>query len=603
MLEKTSQAYAHHKAALILGPLNKMIEAVFDLFIPLVMKAVLDLSFGTSRDVITDSVGSIIRAFGTWVPDNPTLNYSLIGGVMIIILSVVGFGATMLTQYIAARTAVAVGTEVRDSLYEKILKMAAKDRAHFGNSKLLTILNSDSYQVQQGVLIFIRLIVRAPFVILGALVISFVLDWQIGLIFTAMIPLILVVIFAVMGKASKEYLKIQTKLDRLSDEASDTLEGVKVIKAFHREEFENARFADATSSYEKASIRVQKLNALINPLTFGIIALATLATVLVGGFDLSNGTEFMGAPLLPSTIITEISYLTQIFTTLVQLTNVVMILTKANVSRRRVDEVLTYPLTLTDGKANEKKTDTDVLFDFEHVYLGYKEEGNEALKDISFTLKKGGTLGVIGGTGSGKSTLIYLMERFYEASKGEILFSGKPIEETSLEELRNAIGYVPQKAVLFKGTIRSNFLMADPSATDERMVQALKDSCAYEFVSKYPDFLDHEVEEGGKNFSGGQRQRLTIARALIKDHPVLILDDSTSALDLLTDKTVRTNLAEHYPSVAKVIVSQRVSTVADADEILVLDGGKLIGKGMHEELLKTCPVYKETYLSQVRKED
>ena len=603
MISKVSDAYKKHIPAFIFGPMLKRVEAVFDLRIPLIRKAVIDLSFGTSRDVVTKGIGSFIKRFGTWIPSNPELNYAIIGGTLILIRGVLGFLVTRVTQYIAAKTARAVGSDVRDSLYQKILSLSKKEREQVSASRLLTVLNADSYQVQQGVLIFIRLIVRAPFIILGALVISLILNWEIGLIFVAIVPLILFVIFFLRNRSSKEYLSIQSKLDTLSINASDTIEGEKVIRAFRKEDYENEHFEANTLSYEKNSIKVSFLNGLINPLTFAIIALATSFVILFGAKPiLSSGSEETTARA--STIITEVSYLSQIFVTLVQLTNVVRVLTKASVSSKRCNEVLSIQPKIVEKKdAVVKKAEKgEEILSFNHVSLGYKEEGNLALSDISFELKKGESLGIIGGTGSGKSTILHLRERFLDSTSGEVDYKGVNIKDYSLSHLHEELGLVPQKAVLFKGTIRSNRLRANPKASDEDITSALKESMAYEFVSKYQDYLDHEVEEGGKNFSGGQRQRLCIARGIVKHPEVLILDDATSALDLLTDKKVRQNLSSHERR-TKVIVSQRVSTVRDCSLILVLEGGKLIGKGTHEELLKNCPVYLETYLSQTKKEE
>ncbi len=603
MISKVSDAYKKHIPAFIFGPMLKRVEAVFDLRIPLIRKAVIDLSFGTSRDVVTKGIGSFIKRFGTWIPFNPELNYAIIGGTLILIRGVLGFLVTRVTQYIAAKTARAVGSDVRDSLYQKILSLSKKEREQVSASRLLTVLNADSYQVQQGVLIFIRLIVRAPFIILGALVISLILNWEIGLIFVAIVPLILFVIFFLRNRSSKEYLSIQSKLDTLSTNASDTIEGEKVIRAFRKEDYENKHFEANTLSYEKNSIKVSFLNGLINPLTFAIIALATSFVILFGAKPiLSSGSEETTARA--STIITEVSYLSQIFVTLVQLTNVVRVLTKASVSSKRCNEVLSIQPKIVEKKdAVVKKAEKgQEILAFNHVSLGYKEEGNLALSDISFELKKGESLGIIGGTGSGKSTILHLRERFLDSTSGEIDYKGVNIKDYSLSHLHEELGLVPQKAVLFKGTIRSNRLRANPKASDEDITSALKESMAYEFVSKYQDYLDHEVEEGGKNFSGGQRQRLCIARGIVKHPEVLILDDATSALDLLTDKKVRQNLSS-YERRTKIIVSQRVSTVRDCSLILVLEGGKLIGKGTHEELMKNCPVYLETYLSQTKKEE
>lgn len=602
MIEKVSDAYRRYWPQFVFGPILKMVEAIFDLLIPLVMKAVIDLSKGECRDSVTKAIADFIRSFGTWI-DNPFLNYAIIGGVLILIMGIVGFLVTMITQYVAAKTAVNVGTLVRDSLYRKILSFSKKEREQIGINKLLTILNADSYQVQQGVLIFIRLIVRAPFIILGALIISLILNFEIGLVFVCIIPLILLVVFVIMSKASKEYLSIQNKLDTLSNRTSDTLDGAKVIRAFSREEYENSSFEVQTKDYEENAVKVGRLNALINPLTFAIIAIATSCVILFGGLPIFSSGE-KESVALASTVITEVAYLAQIFTTLVQLTNVVMVLTKAKVSRKRVDEVLAIEPKIKDRDSAREKTISqgEEILAFDKVSLGYKEGGNLALTDISFSLKKGESLGIIGGTGSGKSTLVNLMERFLDVTDGKVGYKGEDIRDYRLSSLRREIGLVPQKSVLFKGTLRSNLMMANPKADDQDMEKALKDAMAYEFVSKYPDYLDHEVEEGGKNFSGGQRQRLCIARALVRKPEIIILDDSTSALDLLTDKKVRDNIHNHYQGITKVIVSQRVSTVKDCDLILVLEGGKIIGKGKHGELMESCPAYRETFESQTRKE-
>ena len=423
------------------------------------------------------------------------------------------------------------------------------------------------------------------------------------MIFVAIVPLILFVIFFLRSRSSKEYLSIQSKLDTLSTNASETIEGEKVIRAFRKEDYENKHFEANAKDYEKNSIKVSFLNGLINPLTFAIIALATSFVILFGAQPIfASRSEQKTA--LASTIITEVSYLSQIFVTLVQLTNVVRILTKAQVSRKRCDEVLSIKPRIYEKKnavVKDVKKGEEIL-SFKDVCLGYKEGGNLALSNIDFTLGKGQSLGIIGGTGSGKSTILNLRERFLDVTSGEVRYKSENIKDYSLSHLHEELGLVPQKAVLFKGTIRSNRLRSNPLATDEEITNALKEAKAYEFVSKYPDYLDHEVEEGGKNFSGGQRQRLCIARGIVKHPEVLILDDATSALDLLTDKQVRRNLSK-YENRTKVLVSQRVSTVMDCNLILVLEGGKLIGKGTHEELLKNCPIYLETYLSQTKKEE
>ena len=606
MIQKTSQSYKHHLVAFIIAPLLKIFEAIFDLLIPLFMKAVIDLAIYSKPENITNPLSQalayFIRLFGTWIPDNLPLSDALVGGTIILVMGIVGFGLTMITQYVAAKTAMDVGTEIRDSLFRKIMSFSRREKNKCGNNKLLTVLNSDSYLVQQGVLIFIRLIVRAPFIILGALVISFILDYRVGFVFLAIIPLIVLIIFIVMRKSSKEYLSIQEKLDVLSSHTTDTIEGTKLIRGFDKVDEEIKYFEKKVNAYKNRAVYVSKINSLINPLTFAVISIASILVVVFVGLNIINITNNSEAVLLATTIITEIAYLTQIFVTLMQLSNVILILTKARASRKRVDEILSIEPSIINNNSSSSET-TSVIVEFKNVSLSYVEGGNNALTGISFSLPKGGSLGIIGGTGSGKSSIASLVDRFIDASSGEVIYKGSNIKDYSLSLLRNEIGYVPQKAVLFKGSIRSNLLMGNLNASDEMMKQALKDACAYDFVSKYEDGLDHAVEEKGLNYSGGQRQRLSIARALLKNPELLILDDSTSALDLLTDKAVRENIKNNYQNITKIIISQRVSTIKDLDEIIVLSYGKVVGKGKHSYLLKHCKEYKEIYDSQVTKGD
>lgn len=603
---KVSTALKRYLWAYIVGPCFKIIEAVFDLLIPLFMKAVLDLSFSSSPetiDPISRGLGDFIKLFGVWIPGQEELSHALVGGLIILLMGIVGLGTTMVCQYIAAWAATHSGTDLRNALYKKILSLDKKTIETFGLGKAQTILNSDSFQVQQGVLFFIRLGVRAPFIILGSLVFSFILDWHIGLVFLGIVPIILLIVFKVMRKASKQYLVIQSKLDHLSTLASDNLDGARVVRAFSTMDFEKDKFGDSTKDYQTEAIHVSKINALINPLTFAIVSLATILVVLIGGFDMSNRVTFFSSTLAPSTIITLVSYLSQIFQTLVLLTNLVNIFTKSIVSWKRCDSLLSLSPAIVEKKDALVKTilPGETLFRFQEVSLSYEEGGNPALSDISFTLEKGQTLGIIGGTGSGKTTLVRLFERLLDATKGTILYKGVDIKDYSIDNLHREIAYVPQKSVLFKGTIESNMRMANRNGTEKDMVEALENACAMEFVSKYEDGLGHEVEEGGKNFSGGQRQRLCIARGLIAKPEVLILDDSTSALDLLTDRKVRQNIHSFLPGCTKILISQRVSTIKDSDLILVLEGGRIIGKGTHDDLLKSCPVYLETYTTQMQK--
>lgn len=606
-IQKVNESYRKHIWALLLGPFLKVIEAVFDLLIPLFMKAIIDLASYSTPNAIPNPLSRLLASFIRIFPSingHPHLSDALIGGAIILLMGVVGFLITMICQYIAAKTSVEVGSEIRDSLFEKIMSLSLKEKNKIGNNKLLTIINSDSYLVQQGVLIFIRLIVRAPFIIIGSLVISFILDYRIGFVFLAIVPIILLIIFIAMRKSSKEYLAIQEKLDELSSKTTDTISGTKIIRGFNKVSEENTHYEKKATSYKSKATFVGAITALINPLTFAVISLATIMVTYFGGMSILHSHISSEMSLYASTLITEIAYLTQIFVTLMQLTNVVLILTKAGASTKRVNEVLSItPTIINDSDVSKSINVGEEIISFNNVSLSYVEGGNNTLEDISFSLKKGKSLGIIGPTGSGKSSIISLIERYIDPTNGDIFYKGISSKEYSLSKLREDIGYVPQKSLLFKGSIKSNLLFAKEDASEEEMVTALKLACAYEFVSKYEDGLNHEVKEGGSNFSGGQRQRLCIARALLKHPEILILDDSTSALDLLTEKTVRENISKTYKDLTKIIVSQRIASIKDSDEIILLTKGHISAIGSHEELLKTSKTYKEIYMSQVEEGD
>ena len=602
MIRKVSDSYRHNILSITLGPLLKIVESIFDLMIPLIMKAVIDLSQyeepSLIPNVVSKSIAEFIRSFGF---GSTPLSDALTGGGIILVMGVVGFAVTMITQFIAARTSVKIGTEVRNALYGKTLSLSKKEREKIGNGKITTLINSDTYQLQHGILLFIRLIARVPFVLIGALVISFILDWRIGIAFTGVAISILLINIFVLRKSSLGYIEIQKDLDTLSSKTSEITEGARVVRASNNQENENNKFGERTLSYKNKSVAVNKVNALINPLTFAVTSIVLIIII----FLLKDSLLYSDTrTTVASTIIAEMSYLAQIFFVTVQLTQSVIEIVKASVSRKRIDELLAVNPQITNidnpktGTINEKGE----LIKFDHVSFSFTDDENKMfLNDLDFQIRKGETFGIIGGTGSGKTTIINLVERFFDTNKGTIFYKGVPIKEYDLKELRKDIGLVNQKSSLFKGTIKSNYLMANPSATDEEIIKSLKEAEAYEFVSKYNDGIDHEVNEGGSNFSGGQKQRLCIGRALVKHPEILILDDSTSALDLLTDKKIRDTISS-FKDMTKIIVSQRVATIQNADFILVLEGGRVVGQGKHEFLLENCPIYKETYDSQIKKE-
>ena len=605
-MKACKDSFKKHLFSFIFGPALKLIEAVFDLLIPLFMKAVIDLakygdvSLFPNNAFISKSLANFIRLFPSFNFDNRIISDAIICFIIILSMGLVGFAITMITQYIAARTASEVGYDIRKMTFEKIMTFSKKNREQIKQSKLLTILNADTYQVQQGVLIFIRLIVRAPFIILGALIISFLLSIECGFVFLSIIPLVLFIVLFIMKKSSKGYLDIQSKLDDISLKTSDTIEGIKVIKAFNKQEKENNAFIEKSNAYKNKSLKVSKINALINPLTFALVSIATISIVLFGGNSIL-ATASSESVLYVTTIITLISYLAQIFFTLVQMSNVVLILTKANVAKSRIDNVLNIvPSTEINIENIIPEIKEESLLKFDNVYLRFGEDGNNALKNISFTLKKGESLGIIGGTGSGKTSLINLIERFFNPSEGEIYFDGKNIKTMDLSYLRSKISLVSQKPMFLKGSVAYNISLNN-QFDKQKVIDVLEKAQAKEFVDKFDDNIFHIINEGGTNLSGGQRQRINIARGLYKDSELLILDDATSALDLLTDKKVRDNIFA-IKDLTKIIVSQRVATVKDCDNIIVLDKGEIINYGNHEQLLITSSIYKEIYESQIKKE-
>ena len=601
MIKKVNQSYKHNIAGIISGPFLKIIEAIFDLMMPLIMKAIIDLNqYGDVNNIPSNSVSkvfaSLIRAIN---PSNTTISDAITGGLIIFFMGVLGYAITMFSQYIAARVSVNVGTEVRESLYQQILRLSKSERERISNAKILTLINSDSYQLQHGVLLFVRLVVRAPVILFGSLVLSFILDWRIGLAFAAIVPLIMLVNYLVLRKSSKGYIDIQNELDAISNQTSETSDGSRVIRASNNQENENLSFSNKTNNYKDKSISVNKINALINPLTFAITSIVLVVIILL----LQNSLFSENNVAVTSTIIAEMAYLSQIFFVTVQLSQVFVEIVKATVSRRRIDNVLAINPIISNAKdaVIPIENDNEPVIKFTHVSFAFDENKNKPfLNDLNFEIRKGETFGIIGGTGSGKTTIINLLERFYDYQDGDILYHGVSIRKCDLVSLRKDFGLVSQKSSLFKGTIKSNYLMSNPYASDEEIIAALKQAEAYEFVSKYDDGINHLVNENGANFSGGQRQRLCIGRALIRKPKVLILDDSTSALDLLTDKRIREHISS-YHNMIKIIVSQRVSTIQNADYILVLDGGKVVGQGKHDDLLNNCPVYQEIYQTQIRK--
>ncbi len=563
------------KKELIIGPAFKLTEAIFELIVPLVMAKIIDIGI-QNRDI-----GYILRQ----------------GGLMLL-LGAVGLCCALICQYLAARASQGFGTKVRSSLFAHINSLSHTEIDRFGTPSLITRITNDINQLQVAVAMLIRLVVRAPFLVIGAAVMAMILDWKLSLIFFIVIPLLALTLYLVMAKSVPFYKAIQKKLDRLSLITRENFSGVRVIRAFSKQETEKKRFDDANEDLLRASINVGKISALLNPVTSIIMNGSIVAVIWFGATRVDAGSLTQGQ------IIAFVNYMTQILLALVVVANLVVIFTKAAASGARVQEVFETVSSIRENTLGETKTiSKSPVLEWKNVSFSYDQTDEYALTDISFTAHPGETIGIIGGTGSGKSTLVNLIPRFYDVTKGEILLGGISIQDIPLSELRAKIGVVPQRAVLFSGTLEENMRWRKEDATPQEIQSALEIAQASEFVSQMPKGLQTEILQGGKNLSGGQRQRLTIARALVGEPEILILDDSASALDFATDARLRAALRKHNKGKTVFIVSQRVNTVRRADRILVLDDGGLAAIGTHQELMKTCDVYREICLSQLSEEE
>ena len=560
------------------------------------MKAIIDLCQYSEPinipNAISSRFASFIRIFN--YPISPT-NDALVGGAIILAMGIFGYAITMVAQFMAAKSATDVTKEVRDSLFNKILHLSKKDKEKIGEGKLLTIINSDTNQLQQAVLLFVRLIVRVPVILIGSLIFSYILDYRVGIAFTCLVPLIIIINAYILNKTSKKYILIQEKLDDINKNTLEVSKGSRVVRSSNSTNKEIDTFKKKTTNYQKETMKVNKINAFINPLTFALTSLVLVIIILLLQKDLFSS---LGGSIA-STIIAEMAFLSQIFFVTVQLTNATNDIVKGHVSKKRIDEVLN--ISTKEELSSYKEIETEAILSFKDVYFSFNNNDEYFFKDFSFEVKKNSSFGIIGGTGSGKSTLVNLIERFYEINKGNIYLGGKDISSISKNDLRKEISLVNQKASLFKGSIKDNLLMGNSNASEEDMWDALKKAEAHEFVNKYEDKLEHQILEEATNLSGGQKQRLCIARSLLKESKILILDDSTSALDLLTESKIRSAL--NKLEVTKIIISQRVASIRNCDQILVLDNGNIVGLGTHNELMKKCDIYKEIYNSQIEEEN
>lgn len=560
----------NYKKELILGPFFKLLEAIFELIVPLVMAKIIDVGIKNN-----DSA------------------YVFKMSVVLVILGVCGLGFALTCQYFAAKCAYGFGTELRAALYRHINKLSHAEIDRFGTSSLTTRLVNDTNQAQSGVNMFIRLAVRAPFLVIGAAVMAAMLDLKLTLIFLIAAPLITAVIVLVMRKTVPMYKGIQKGLDKISLLTRENIEGVRVIRAFSKQEKEKQDFFEASDNLADSAVAVGRISAILNPLTFMIMNLSIVAILWFGGIRVDSGILTQGE------ITAFVNYMTQILLALIVLANLIVLFTKSAAAASRINEVFETEPTVSGGTLTSFDL-TQPALEFENVSFTYPGAGAESLRGINFRLEKNETLGIIGGTGSGKSTLASLIPHFYNIDEGEIRIFGNNINEYSLDFLHRNIGLVPQKAVLFSGTVRENMRWAKPDASDDEIIKALKIAQAWEFVSALPDGLDSHISQGGKNFSGGQRQRLTIARALVGEPPFIILDDSMSALDYATDFALRKAISEELVKATVIMISQRATTLKNADKILVLDDGEPAGLGTNEQLLESCDEYIEIYNCQTK---
>ncbi len=562
------------KKEVIIGQTAKFIEAVFEVLVPLIMANIIDkgINGGEGKPYI----------------------YKM--GGLLVLLGILGLGFALICQYLASKASQGVGTVMRNDMFRHINSLSHAELDRIGTPSLITRLTNDINQVQTAVAMYIRLVVRAPFIVIGSAIMAISVDRKLSLVFLVVIPLVVLILYLVMSRSIKYYKVIQKKLDRISLVTREGLSGVRVIRAFSRQDTEQHRFDEANDEYLRISLNVGKLSALLNPLTYAVLNLAIAAIVWFGGFRVQIGGLTQGE------VIAFVNYMTQISLALVVVANLVVLFTKAAASASRINEILDIEPSVKNGEySGEGEGSTAVKFD--NVSFSYNKNGENALENISFTAEKGETIGIIGGTGSGKSTLVNLIPRFYDCTEGTIEIDGVKIADYDTKSLRGRIGTVPQKAVLFSGTIAENMRWGKPDATEEEIRSALDIAQASEFVNKLENGLETHISQGGKNLSGGQKQRMTIARALVSKPEILILDDSASALDFATDAALRKAIAQSTNKMTVFIVSQRANSIRYADKIIVLDDGKQAGMGTHKELLESCDVYREICYSQFSAEE
>ena len=567
-----------YKKESIIGPLFKLLEATFELIVPVIMAHIIDIGIKNQDTLYIWKMGAVLVIFG-----------------------ILGLTCSLLAQYFAAKAAVGFGTALRHDLFWHIENLSHAEVDKAGSSTLVVRMTSDVNQVQSGVNLVLRLFLRSPFIVVGALVMAFTINWKAAMVFVVTVPLLAFVIYGIMVITIPLYKKVQRELDEVLLTTRENLTGVRVIRAFRTQKLERETFEHKSDVLMAIQMHVGKISASLNPLTYIIVNAGIIAVIWFGGIQVNVGDMTQGE------VIALVNYMTQTLLALVALANLIITFTKALASAGRINEVFAMKPGIVDGNEKESSVqqteEPKTAVSMEDVTFYYQESKEPAVEHISFTAKKGETIGIIGGTGSGKSTLVSLIPRFYDVTEGQVLVNGKDVREYKVENLRSKVGMVPQKAVLFHGTIRDNMKMGREDASDEEIFAALKTAQALEIVENKPGKLDTVLSEGGKNLSGGQRQRLTIARALVRNPEVLILDDSASALDFATDANLRKAIAEDTNNMTVFIVSQRAASIMHADKIIVLDDGQMVGYGTHQELLKQCEVYQEICYSQFSKEE
>lgn len=561
-----------YKWYMIIGPFFKLLETILELFNPLLVAQIID------HGVESGDINFIIRY-----------------GIIILVANILGFAFSMICQKCASLTSAGVSNDLRATLFEKISSFSHSELDKFGTATLVNRLTNDIMQVETAVSIFIRLMIRVPFLLIGAFVLSLVINIKTSLIFLVLIPLMLVMLVIYMRKTTPFFTKMRTKLDRISKITKENLSGTRVIRAFNKQEDEEKRFSDASEDYTATSIRVSKMTALLNPLIYLIVNIATIALLYIGSIQINIGQMSQGD------VIALIDYIAIITISLLILSQMIVLFVRTGASVTRLDEVIkTEPSILSTNTKRIKRTSYDAILEFKNVSFNYSNSDQDIsfIKNLSFSLYPKQTLGIIGGTGSGKTTIANLITRFYDATQGEVLYKGRNVKEYPISQLREEISIVQQRSTLFSGTLRENMKIRNKNASDEEIIEALKISQAWSFVSEWANGLDHQIMAGGKNVSGGQMQRLTIARAIIGKPELLILDDSSSALDFLTDSNLRRELKKLDCTL--VTISQRATSIKNADLIIVLDNGDVVGIGKHNQLMKDCEIYREIYESQAK---